>query len=80
MHNVHLLPMFILIGVLVLANLAYLIQVWRFHWLDFDELPDEEQQRLLNEANSETYIIGGITAHPDPRVARYYTTIKKRQS
>lgn len=78
MHNPELLPIFVMVGIALLAFLAYAIQLARFHWLAFEELPDKEQQRLLDEASSKTYVIGGIAVHPDARGMRYYTTTNKR--
>lgn len=65
-----------LITILILTIPA--IEIRRYHWLSFDELPDDEQHRLKREARTKPYNIGGKIYYPDPGVFKYYTKIKRR--
>jgi len=67
-----------MISVVVLFFLAYVIELGRYHWLSFDELPPKEQNRLLDEAKKHPVCIGGRTFYPDPTIVEYYTKIKHR--
>lgn len=74
------LPLLVAILITYIVGLALCIDTFRYHWLGFDELPLDEQQRLLIEAGQNVSYIGGKAITPDPRVFDYYTKLPRKRS